>query len=120
MENGGSEAESTKNQGADRNNQEYLENDGGRSPPLKQREPDGQRERACHALGKPAGGRGWLERDTAWPAAQGRVVQSVEGVQTGNQRAPPKDSAESQKDSRLLQDDGDENDQTNQARLEVK
>src|SRR5258705_6941057 len=103
MENEGSEAESAEHQGADRDNQEYLENNGGRFPPLKQREPYGQRERACHALGKPAGARRREKRDAARPAGQGRVVQSVEGVQAGSQRAPPEDAAESQKDSRLLQ-----------------
>lgn len=58
------------------------------------------------------------ERYAAWPYCKGPIVQSIEGVQARDERAPPEDSSESQKDTRFLQNDSHKNHQAYETRLE--
>jgi hypothetical protein len=80
MKNEGSEAKPTKNQSPDGSDQKALQDNCGHFPPQNQRNPNGQRKRSCHTLGKPTGTRSRREREAAWPERQGSIVQSIERV----------------------------------------
>ncbi len=111
------QAEPAENQCGKRRKQQDLQDEGGRSPLEQKQHADGQGEGSRHPLGEPAGERSGLQADGSRPVGQGPVIDGVERVQAGEERAPPKDPGQDQEDRGRLEDDGRKEDRPDRPRL---
>src|SRR5579864_2260811 len=90
----GAQAESAKDESAQGDSNQSLEDPGKARPSGEQREPGGAEDRPGHPLGKAAWRWRRRERGEVPGACDDSIVERVKRISRGNQRVPPQNASQ--------------------------